>query len=218
MPFSLQQFQNNYDTEIFPVKIGNRKLRFYKPKSIDRFINPDDPMDGFPLWAKIWDASAILVQYMADLAAAPKRRVLELGSGIGVAGIAAASMGHDITLTEYDPDALNFLRANTRINNCKHVPVLHLDWFKPELEGCFDLIIGSEVVYQDRAVEALGDIFQKFLSPRGKVVLAERVRSTGAVFFEKMAVRFDIQAKKHTLRSQEKSETVVLFELNPKVA
>ncbi len=216
MPFSLQQFQKNYDTEIFPVKVGNCKLRFYKPKSIDGFINPDDPMDGFPLWAKIWEASAILVQHMADLAVAPKRRILELGSGIGVAGIAAARMGHAITLTEYDSDALNFLRANIRINNCKHVPVLHLDWFKPELEGCFDLIIGSEVVYQERAVNALGDIFQKFLSPQGKVVLAERVRSTGAVFFEKMATRFDIRAQKRTLRSRDKSETVILFELNPK--
>jgi predicted nicotinamide N-methyase len=216
MPFSLQQFQKNYDTEFFPVNVGNRKLRFYKPKSIDRFINPDDPMDGFPLWAKIWEASAILIQHMADLTVAPKRRILELGSGIGVAGVAAASMGHDITLTEYDSDALNFLRANIQINNCKHVPVLHLDWFKPELEGCFDLIIGSEVVYQERAVNALGDIFQRFLSPQGKVVLAERVRSTGAVFFEKMAARFDIRAQKRTLRSQEKSETVILFELNPK--
>ena len=216
MSFSMEQFQNNYDTEIFPVKVGDRELRFYKPASIDRFINHDNPMDGFPLWAKIWEASAIIVQYMADLTVAPWRRVLELGSGIGVAGIAAASLGHNITLTEYNPDALNFLKANADLNNCTQVPVQHLDWFRPELDGRFDLIIGSEIVYQKEAVGALGNIFEKFLSPEGKVVLAERVRSTGAVFFETMAARYNIKAQKRTLKSSEKSETVILFELTPK--
>ena len=216
MPYSKEQFQRNYDTEIFPVKVETLRLRFYKPKRIDRFINPDDPMDGFPLWAKIWEASAVLVQYMADLTVAPERRVLELGSGMGVAGITAASLGHDITLTEYAPDALNFLKANAVLNNCTQAPIQHLDWFKPDLDGRFDLIIGSEIVYQKEAVEALGGIFKKFLSHQGKVVLAERVRSTGAVFFEKMAAQYDIQAQKRTLTSREKSETVILFELTPK--
>lgn len=216
MPFSLEQFQSDYDAEIFPVKIGKHELRFYKPKSIDRFINPDDLMDGFPLWAKIWEASAVLVQYMADLPVKPERRILELGSGLGVAGICAAVLGHHIMLTEYNPDALNFLRANAEINHCRHLTVHHLDWVKPTLEGTFDLIIGSEIVYQESTVKALGGIFEQFLAPRGKVILAEGIRSTGAIFFEKMSARFDIRTKKFTLRSREKLETVILYELNPR--
>jgi protein-L-isoaspartate O-methyltransferase len=213
MPFSMNAFRRNYDTELFPVKVGTRHLTFFKPKSIDRFINPDNPMEGFPLWAKIWEASAILLQYMADLDVDPQRRILELGSGIGVAGIAAASMGHNITLTEYDPDALNFLKANADLNNCPHARVRHLDWFSPDLEGRYDLMIGSEIIYQKQAVTALGDVFKKFLSPRGMVVLAERVRSTGAVFFEKMATEYDVKAQKCTLTSSATSETVMLFKL-----
>jgi predicted O-methyltransferase YrrM len=216
MPFSMKAFSKSYDTEIFPVKVGTHQLRFYKPKSIDRFINPDDPLEGFPLWAKIWEASAILLQYMADLDVDPKRRVLELGSGIGVAGISAARLGHNITLTEYDPDALNFLNANVGLNNCIHARVQHLDWFKPDLERHFDLIIGSEIIYQTEAVAVLGDLFDQYLSPQAKVVLAERVRPTGALFFEKMADRFHIQAQKRTLRSRDKAETVIVFELTRK--
>lgn len=216
MTLTLEQFLREYETEIFPVKIGETELRFHKPKSIDRFINPDDVMKGFPLWAKIWEASAVLTQYMADLQADSNRRVLELGSGLGVAGITAAAMGHDITLTEYDPDALNFLQANADLNQCVHAKVCRLDWFNPKLEGRFDLIIGSEIVYQENAVNALGELFNKHLMPQGKVLLAERVRSTGAVFFERMAPRFHIRARKHTLRSKEKSQTVVLFELSLK--
>jgi predicted nicotinamide N-methyase len=216
MPFSLEQFQKDYDTEIFPIKIGPKELRFHKPKSIDRFIDPDDLMRDFPLWAKIWEASAILAQYLADLPLVAKRRILELGSGLGVSGITAAAQGHDITLTEYDPDALNFLRANVEVNQCARAAVRRLDWFNPDIEGRFDLIIGSEIVYQHNAVDALGKLFHKYLRPRGKVLITERVRATGAVFFEKMASRFDIRAQKHTLRSNDKLETVVLFELTLK--
>jgi predicted nicotinamide N-methyase len=212
----LKQLLNNYETDIFPIKIGERELQFHKPRNIDRFINPDDVMEGFPLWAKVWEASIVLMQHMADLPVAPNRRILELGSGLGVAGITAAALGHNVTLTEYNEDALNFLRANAQVNNCGHLNIHHLDWFKPEIEERFDLIIGSEIVYQDSAVEALGKIFNRLLSPGGKVILTERVRSTGAVFFEKMTPHFDIRVQQRTLRSKEKSETVIIFELNSK--
>lgn len=216
MPSHLKHLLNDYETDIFPVKIGERKLQFHKPSNIDRFINPDDVMADFPLWAKIWEASIVLMQHMADLPIVPNRRILELGSGLGVAGITAAALGHNVTLTEYNEDALNFLRANAEANNCAHLSIHHLDWFRPEIEETFDLIIGSEIVYQESAVEALGEIFSKLLAPGGKVILTERVRSTGAVFFEKMTPYFDIRIQQRTLRSKEKSETVIIFELNSK--
>jgi predicted nicotinamide N-methyase len=216
MPFSMKHFQHDYDTEIFPLKIGNHELHFLKPKTIDRFIDTHNFMIGFPLWAKFWEASAVLTQYMLDLPVEKNRRILELGSGLGATGIAAASSGHAITLTEYNSDALNFLHANARLNACGKVEIRYLDWFQPELEGSFDLIIGSEIIYQERVVEALEALFQKYLVPGGRVVLAERVRSTGTLFFERMSSRFDIRARKHTLRSENKVATVVLFEMSCK--
>ncbi len=216
MPFSLEQFRKDHDTEIFPVKIGQVELRFFKPKSIDPYMNPNDVMQGFPMWAKLWEASAVLVQHMADLPVDHKRSILELGSGLGVAGITAAALGHEVTLTEYDPNAMAFLEANAALNTCDRAAVRRLDWFQPDLEGTFDLIIGSELVYQEEAVDALGAIFDQYLCPRGKVILAERVRSTGAIFFDRMEKRFDIRTRKHTLQSKSNSETVVLFEMTPK--
>ena len=216
MPFSLDQFKKDHDTEIFPVKIGQIALRFHKPKRIDPYIDQDDMMQGFPMWAKLWEASAVLVQRMADLPVDHKRSILELGSGLGVAGIAAAAMGHNVTLTEYDDNALAYLQANAVLNNCDTAVIRRLDWFQPDLDGTFDLIIGSELVYKEEAVDALGAIFDKCLHPQGKVILAERVRSTGAVFFERMAQRFDIRTRKKILRSKKNTETVVLFELMQK--
>ncbi len=218
MSFSLEQFQKDHATEIFPVKIGRTALRFHKPKSIDPYIDPDDVMQGFPMWAKLWEASAVLVQHMADLPVDQKRSILELGSGLGVAGITAAAMGHEVTLTEYDENALAYLRANLALNDCDTAAVRRLDWFQPDLEGTFDLIIGSELVYREEAVDALGAIFDRYLNPHGKVILAERVRATNALFFDRMEKRYDIRTRKHTLRSRERSETVVLFVMTPKAS
>ena len=217
MTISMEQFHSNYDTEPFPVKIGELELRFLKPKSIDRFIDPENPMTDFPLWAKFWEASAVLTNYMASLPVDPGRRILELGSGLGVAGISAAALGHTVTLTEYNQDALNFLHANAHLNGCDHVAIRHLDWFRPELQGCFDLIIGSEIIYQEKAVDALPTLFKKYLAPGGLLVLAERVRSTGTLFFERMSSGYEIRTRKYTLRSEDHVETVVLFEMRGKM-
>ena len=216
MNFSLSQFRREYDTELFPVKIEGRELNFLRPRSIDRFINPDNPIEGFPLWAKFWEASAVLTHFMAELPVDPQRRILELGSGLGIAGITAAVLGHTITLTEYDQDALNFLRANASLNGCDHAAVRPLDWFQPQLEGQFDLIIGSEIIYQEAAVQALEALFQKYLARDGRVVLAERVRATGTLFFQRLSDHFNIRAKKHTLSSAGEKETVILFDMTPK--
>ncbi len=216
MPFSLEQFLCDYDTETFPFRIGDRELHFLKPKTIERFINPDDPMAEFPMWAKFWEASVVLTQHMAGLPVDAHRRILELGSGLGVAGIVSAVMGHCITLTERNPDALNFLQANAGINGCDQIAIHYLDWFHPQLMGRFDLIVGSEIVYQDSVIEALGTLFKKHLRPHGRVVLAERVRTTETQFYERMSSSFNIRVKKHTLRSREKFETVILFELSEK--
>ena len=216
MPFSLKAFQSEYDTESFPVRIGDRDLHFVKPHTIDRFIDAQDPMSDFPLWAKLWEASAVLTQFMADLPVDPQRRILELGSGLGVAGITAAAMGHAITLTEFNHHALNFLQANAELNGFQDLAIRRFDWFKPELDGHFDLIIGSEVIYQEQAVDALEAIFKRYLEPGGRVVLAERVRATGTLFFERMSSLFEIRARKHTLRSQDRTEVVVLFDMTCK--
>jgi predicted nicotinamide N-methyase len=214
-PFSLEQFHRQYETESDTARINGRQIRFLKPKSIDRFLDSRDILKGFPLWAKVWEASLVLAGYMADRPVAPDHHVLELGAGLGLAGITAAMFGHRVTLTEYDPHALNFLQANIALNGCPHADARHLDWNQPLLDRHFDLIIGSEIVYKTSDIDLLLSLFQRHLKPGGQVVLAEAVRASGKVFWEKMSPFYHIRARKHTLRSEGAELTVVLFEMQP---
>jgi predicted nicotinamide N-methyase len=216
MPLSLAQFQHDYDTELFTMKIDDRQLRFFKPKSIDRFLNADNLMDGFPLWAKIWEAATVLTNHMLQLPVAPEHRILELGAGLGVTAIAAAAKGHCITATEYNADALNYINANARLNACDNIFIARLDWHQPDMDDRFDLIIGSEIAYKESNIRALVPLFKRYLAPGGTILIAESVRSTGAFFWEQMAPWYDITAHKHTLRSGTGSHIIILFELHPK--
>ncbi|MDZ7582489.1 MAG: hypothetical protein U5R30_18380 [Deltaproteobacteria bacterium] len=92
--FSIDQFNRHYDTERRDVVIDGRSYGFLVPRSIDRFIDSEDPLHDFPLWAKIWPASVVLARRLSRLPVVPGQRILKIGSGLGLVGIVAACSGH----------------------------------------------------------------------------------------------------------------------------
>jgi protein N-lysine methyltransferase METTL21A len=214
--FSLDHFHQTYDTTTTPVTINGHTLSLLTPASIDRFIDPDDALQDFPLWAKIWEASILLASYLSSLPPNPSKTMLEIGSGLGMVGIAAAKAGHRMTLSERNPDALNFARANALTNGCPSLSAERLDWHAPHLEDRFDYIVGSEVVYQTEAIDCLESLFDRYLSPGGTIILAEGVRRTGVDFWDRMRHNYDVKARRQTLRSDGGTRHMVLFHLQRK--
>ncbi len=214
--FSLEQFHQTYDTVTTPVTIGDRAIQLFTPASIDRFIDADDVMNNFPLWAKIWEASGVLASYLTRLPPDTNKKMLEIGCGLGMVGIAGAKAGHRVTMTEINGDALNFARANALANDCPTLTIERLDWNAPHLSGRFDYIIGSETVYKADDIDGLKKLFDRYLHPDGIILLAEGVRRTGVEFWARMKDRYDVQARRHTLRSGTEEKHVVLFRLRPK--
>jgi predicted nicotinamide N-methyase len=214
--FSLEAFHRKYDTVTTTVKINGKTLRLFTPASIDRFINQDDLMDNFPLWAKIWEASGVLATHLVGMPPDPMKSMLEIGCGLGMVGIAAAKVGHRITMTERNPDALNFARANALANGCPSVSIQRLDWNAPQLKGRFDTIVGSETVYRTEDICGLEAMFDRYLNPGGSIILSEGVRRTGVDFWERMRHRYDVKARRQALRSDQETQHLVLFRLRRK--
>lgn len=215
---SLEAFRKAYETDISEVVIRGQRFRLFVPKTIDRFIDEDDVLQRFPLWSKIWEASLILADELASMTVHPGKTFLEIGSGLGLVGVVAASFGHNVTLSEYDPHALAFARANAQLNGCSSVRIVSLDWNKPELNGMFDFIVGSEVIYHERDFEPLQAMFRKFLVPGGEVILCAEMRKTNMAFFGLMQEGYAIKARKKTLRAAGKNISVILCEMTPRLA
>lgn len=212
----LASFYHKYPTESRDLTIHGRKFSFVVPKKIDDFIDFDNIVDGFPLWAKIWEPSWILAGYIAKYSPSQFNKILEIGSGIGVVGIVAASFGHDVTLTEYDENALQFATANAELNNCPDVKICRLDWHRPDIKGRFDTIMGSEVMFHERDFDSLLNLFRIYLKPKGRVLIAAGVRKSVLDSMNRLQRIFDVQINKYTIRYEDSNMPAVLCHLSPK--
>ena len=219
--FSLESFHQEYETDTSDLKIRDRHFRFFAPKSLDKFIDPGDIFRDFPLWSKIWEAAIILSEYLSGMPVDSEKRFLEIGCGIGVVGVVASAFGHRVIMTEYNPDALNFARANALANLSAYdtgLEITELDWGNPRVKGLFDYIIGSEVIYKKEDFQPILKLIKTYLKPAGEIILAEGVRKTSMEFFKQMSGLFDITAKKKILRSREEKIHVILARMKYKTS
>jgi predicted nicotinamide N-methyase len=215
--FSIEQFYQAYETQAVELAINGKKFSILLPRYLDQFINPADVTHDFPLWAKIWKASWVLSGFLADLPPDVNKRLLEIGAGVGLVSIVAATFGHEITMTEYNPDALNFARANACLNNCSGLPIEKLDWNHPGLKDQFDLIVASEVTYNEAYFLPLIRLFKSNLKPGGEIILASEIRGSGKDLFRLFKSDFDITVAKKNLRSETVTIPIVLLKMRVKV-
>lgn len=211
--FSIQDFYQKYETETTEIVVNAKKFNILLPRDLDLFINPLDVPHDFPLWAKIWKASWVLAADLADLPLLPGRRFLEIGAGVGLVSIVAASFGHQITMTEYNPDALNFAHANAHLNHCPDLSIQKLDWHHPQIKGKFDTIVASEITYRLEDLIPLAKLFKSYLQPEGQIILASEMRKTGRELFNFFKTDFDIKVEKKSLRSTAGATRIVLFKM-----
>jgi protein N-lysine methyltransferase METTL21A len=216
--FSMESFGARYDTDTTAVVIGHRPFHILRPASLEPFVGPDDLFHHFPLWCKLWDASRMLAAFLARKPVDPAKRLIEIGAGLGLVSIAAAAAGHDIMLTEYNLDALEFARANAHINGLPQLVVQSLDWNRPDLDRKFDLLVGSEVVYKKQDFEPLIRLFQYALQPDGEIILASEARRIVADFLHHIEPDYHVKFKETVLQAQGRETRVILIKLSPRLA
>ena len=214
--FSLDSFYKQYETDVTEINVAGRMFRMLLPKYLDEFINPGDALQNFPLWPKLWMASWILAGYLADKPVENDKTLLEIGAGLGLVSIVARCFGHRITMTENNPDALQFARANAHLNNCPRLSIVELDWYQPHLAGKYDYIVASEVVYKTADFAPLVKLFQTFLKSDGEIILASEMRKISGEFYKYLQPFFRIQTLKKILRSGSEKTLIILFKLRPK--
>jgi len=214
--FSLESFYQKYETETNELVVKDRKFQILLPRSLVGFINTHDVFHEFPLWAKIWRASWVLADYLAAMPVAANIKFLELGAGVGLVSIVAASFGHRITMSEYNYDALQFAHANAHINDCPGLPVVELDWNRPQLPGRFDYIVASEVIYKKEDCRPLMKLLKAALKPDGEVILAGEMRKSSMDFYAEFESSFNIKVQKKILRSADEEISIYLFRMTLK--
>jgi predicted nicotinamide N-methyase len=141
--------------------------------------------ERLPYWAEIWASGIALAEWCLEGRSLAGKRVLDLGCGVGIAGIAAARSGAEVVLADYEPDALAFARHNAARNLPGILPEFRLlDWRLPAPADRFAAILGADVIYERGNFLPLLETFERLLLPDGEVILSDPQRQTAGPFLE----------------------------------
>jgi predicted nicotinamide N-methyase len=113
-------------------------------------------MDEPPFWAFSWSSGQVLAKWLRDCREnLSGKRILDFGSGSGIAAIAAALSGAcEVIALDTDPLACEAILANAELNHVTVTTADNLDLVKDD----FDIILAADILY-DRNNFRLLNIF-----------------------------------------------------------
>jgi predicted nicotinamide N-methyase len=205
-------------TSRFPTRIHRLSVRDAGGKvsrTIDLLapVDPDALLDDpvveqrykadnyLPYWPIIWPSGLMMAEKILNDGASPPAppaadaRVIELGCGLGTAGIAAGLRGWHVMFTDYDPEAVEFATHNARRNGvpAERIRGLHMDWRAPVVEK-FPWVLASDVLYERRLHALLLDAIEALLAPGGTAWVSDPQRTSAEDFpFEAIGRGFKVQ-------------------------
>ncbi len=154
------------------IPIGSLNVRMLAPRG------QEDPGSRISFWWGITSSAIALARHIEAGGSLRGHRVIELGCGLGLAGITAGLLGADVLFTDYVPEALAFAHKNAQMNGLTDQAVKSalLDWEDPGEIEPQSLVLGSEILYDYFFHGSLIKLLKIILQPGGKIILADRKR------------------------------------------
>ncbi len=183
-----------YETKTETIAIADSLFEITSLKDKTQFYDPDGQAEAlgisnamWPIFGLVWPSSVVLAKVVHGLDLTHKR-TLEVGCGVAIASIVAASKNVDITASDYHPLTNTFLIENTNTNDIGAIKYFHGDWRNPITdEGKFDVVIGSDLLYEAFHAEPLALFIDSHLAEGGIVILVDPGRSTANKIKKSMA-------------------------------
>lgn len=144
---------------------------------------------NWSIFGVIWPSGDALANVMFASEVRGKR-ILEVGCGIGLASLVLNHRCADITATDRHPEVKALLAINTALNEDNEIPFVRTAWADPTTElGGFDLIIGSDVLYETEHAVELAGFIDNHARLHCEVIIADPGRRQRGRFNSQMAQR-----------------------------
>lgn len=152
----------------------------------------------WPLFGLLWPSGVQLAAHLAQRPVCSRERILEIGCGLGLASLVGHQRGARITASDCHPLTEAFLDHNARLNDLSLLKYRHGQWGADaqdmELEddiavlsGRYDLIIGSDLLYERDAPEALAAFIDQHAEADAEAWIVDPNRGHRAAFNRHMA-------------------------------
>lgn len=193
-------------------ELPGKEIHLEVVDDVESLITDISDADQVPCWAEIWPAARALARYIWEHADVEGRRVLELGSGLGLPGTVCAVKGAGVTFSDYHAPAVALSVKNAANNGCNAKGHLD-DWRKFSLAEKFDWIIGSDVFYDPKLNPFVLQIFQKNLKPGGQLLLSHQRRRHTYDFVETVKQALGLRERRLDVIEEDESSVYRSFKL-----
>ena len=128
---------------------------------------------SWPFFGVIWPSSLVLAHFIFDYDTHSKR-ILEIGCGMALSSLLLNKQCADITATDYHPEVNKFLQRNVLLNGDSDIAFERVNWSDTSDNlGLFDLIIGSDLLYEDNHIELLSTFIATHSKPSCEVIIVD---------------------------------------------
>lgn len=162
------------------IEFGDIDIHLCTLRDRQEFFDPDGTAEklgicsaSWPIFGVVWPSSVVLAHYICNYDTESKR-ILEVGCGMALSSLLLNKQLADITATDYHPEARVFLRRNALLNEDKPIEFERVNWNnEKDTLGLFDMIIGSDLLYEDEHVQLLASFIENHAKPQCEVILTD---------------------------------------------
>ncbi|MFN7954615.1 MAG: methyltransferase domain-containing protein [bacterium] len=171
-----------------------RAVRLWEVADLERYVDRDELLRAAapaepPYWALVWSGAEALARAVVGAAGLIGRRVLDLGAGLGLSGLAAGLAGAEVTFADLRPESLAFAAASARANGLVGWRTVLLDFTRDTLDRRFDLVLAADVVYDPLQHEALAAFLDRHVASDGAAWVTDRLYVATDAFFVRLRER-----------------------------
>ncbi len=179
------------------VRAGDATLTVISPRDWEELRHQEGAVGrNAPYWALSWPSGLALADELAGRELSGLR-VLELGCGLAIPSLVAASRGASVLATDGVPDAVVFAAHNLALNELEGDAAL-VDWRDADSlveRGPWDLVIAADVLYLRHNVDALLRLLPRLLEGSGEALVADPSRAGGRDFMAAARRMFVVETR-----------------------
>jgi len=182
-----------YNVKTSTVQVGDHAYQIRSLSDKQQYADPQGLAEqagissaSWSLFGQLWPAGQVLANAMSVIPIAG-RRILEIGCRLGLSSLVLQRRAADITASDHHPLAASFLKHNADINFLKRPTYVDLSWKKPHATlGQFDLIIGSDILYERDHAQMLSELILRHAKPAAEIITTDPGRGVSAAFSRAM--------------------------------